>query len=282
MFIKTDDIERLISEDMPYIDLTCSLLGIQTQSTKIEYRTREAGVVCGTEVVLKMFQQLGITCLEMKPSGTKIAPNDLLISGTGSAEAIHTVWKIAQNILDYSSGIASTTHKMAVVCANAPEKIALLTTRKNIPGTKSLAIAGIMAGGAMPHRLGLSETILIFKQHRAFFKDDAALGAKIAEIKHLACEKRIVIEADNLEEALRFVAMGAEIIQFDKVSVADLKVAVPALKAQFPSIRILAAGGINPGNIAEFVTTGVNGIVTTAPYYAKALDVKVDITPIED
>lgn len=280
MRISHHEIDLLINEDVPYIDLTCSLLGIDSQRAKISYITREDGVVAGSEQVQKMFEIEGITLTHIKPSGTSIHKGDLLIAGEGTAKAIHTIWKIGQNVLDYCSGIASTTRKMADICAKAERKIALLTTRKNIPGTKQLAIAGIMAGGAMPHRLGLSETVLIFAQHRKFFQDDAALAAKIAEIRHLAIEKRIVIEADNLNEALRFSSMGADIIQFDKMSVTALLEAVPVLRKQFPHIRILAAGGINPQNIHEFITTDVDGIVTTAPYYAKALDVKVEIEPL--
>ncbi len=277
MHIKNEDIENLINEDVPYIDLTCALLGINTQIATISYITREDGIVAGSEHVKQMFELEGITLTHIKPSGTRIAKGDTLISGQGPAAAIHTVWKIGQNVLDYCSGIASTTRKMVDICEASPRKIALLTTRKNIPGTKKLAISGIMAGGAMPHRLGLSETILIFEQHRQFFPDDAALSAKISEIKHLAVEKRIVIEADNLEEALRFADMGADIIQFDKVSVSDLLEAVPILRSRFPHLRILAAGGITLQNIHEFTTTDIDGIVTTAPYYAKALDVKVVI-----
>lgn len=46
--------------------------------------------------------------------------------------------------------------------------VAVVTTRKSFPGAKRIAIKAIIAGGALPHRLGLSETILPFKQHTAF------------------------------------------------------------------------------------------------------------------
>ncbi|GGZ93702.1 ModD protein [Ignatzschineria ureiclastica] len=280
MFISTEFVDRLIHEDLPYIDLTSSLLGISKQRARIEYRSRESGVIAGIDVILKMFQQCQITPIEYQQNGEFITPNGLLISGEGSAEAIHTVWKIGQNVLDYSCGIASYTAKMAHICRQSPKPIALLTTRKNIPGTKLLAINAIMAGGAVPHRLGLSETILIFKQHRAFFPNDQSLANKIQEIKHLTCEKHIVMEADTVEEAERFIAMGADIIQFDKLTPKALKEASYSLKSKHPTLRILAAGGINLQNITEYIEADIEGIVTTAPYYAKPLDIKVDITPL--
>ena len=134
MFMTTDEIERLIREDVPYIDLTCELLGIRDQMAEIRYTTRESGIVAGTEIVAKMFERLGIELIEMKRSGESINAGDIVLVGKGNSEAIHTVWKIGQNIIDYSSGIASTTRKMVNACNAAHPKIALLTTRKNIPG----------------------------------------------------------------------------------------------------------------------------------------------------
>lgn len=280
MFMTTDEIERLIREDVQYIDLTCELLGIRDQMAEIRYATRENGVVAGTEIVAKMFERLGIELIEMKRSSESINAGDIVLVGKGNSEVIHTVWKIGQNIIDYSSGVASTTRKMVNACNAAHPKIALLTTRKNIPGTKHLAIQGIIAGGAMPHRLGLSETILIFKQHHQFFKDDGALAQKIAEIKHLTCEKKIVIEAENLAEGLRFAKIGADAIQFDKLTPEALKEAVMAIREAYPAVSLLGAGGINPNNLQAYCETGVDGLVTTSPYYAKALDVKVMINPL--
>ncbi len=280
MFISTEFVDRLIHEDLPYIDLTSSLLGISKQHTRIEYRSRESGVIAGIDIILKMFQQCHITPIEYQQDGALISPDGLIIAGEGSAEAIHTIWKIGQNVLDYSCGIASYTAKMADICRQSPKPIALLTTRKNVPGTKLLAINAITAGGAIPHRLGLSETILIFKQHRALFPNDQALANKIQEIKHLTCEKHIVMEADTMEEAERFITMGADIIQFDKLMPEALKEASDSLKSKYPTLRILAAGGINLQNIAQYIKADIEGIVTTAPYYAKPLDVKVEITPL--
>ena len=72
------------------------------------------------------------------------------------------------NILEYSSGIATRTKKMVDKAKLVNPHVAVLATRKSFPGTKELSIKSIIAGGAFPHRLGLSETILIFKQHVAF------------------------------------------------------------------------------------------------------------------
>ena len=69
MHIKNEDIDNLINEDVPYIDLTCALLGINTQIATISYITREDGIVAGSEHVKQMFELEGITLTHIKPSG---------------------------------------------------------------------------------------------------------------------------------------------------------------------------------------------------------------------
>ncbi|MCW2256535.1 nicotinate-nucleotide pyrophosphorylase [Providencia alcalifaciens] len=40
-------------------------------------------------------------------------------------------------------------------------------TRKTVPGTKFLALTAIIAGGAIIHRAGSAESILLFTNHRS-------------------------------------------------------------------------------------------------------------------
>ena len=64
----------------------------------------------------------------------------------------------------------------------AKPDIVVACTRKSLPGTRSLSIKAILCGGAVPHRLGLSETILVFAQHRVF-SGGAALPAIIDRLR---------------------------------------------------------------------------------------------------
>ena len=86
---------------------------------------------------------------------------------------------------------------------NAMEpKVAVLTTRKGFPGTKALAIKSVLAGGGYPHRLGISETVLIFKQHLNFIGGMNALAEKIKEIKHDYSARRENILNNSTDELL--------------------------------------------------------------------------------
>jgi molybdenum transport protein len=215
---------------------------------------------------------LQLDVIKILPSGTRTAPEEVFFEAQGTAANLHMAWKAVMNIFEYSSGIATRTRRLVDSASKVNPKINIVTTRKNFPGTKELSIKAVLSGGGLPHRLGLSETVLIFKQHRNFIGDDEFLKL-IPEIKARACEKKILAEAESLDEALRFCKAGVDGVQFDKVAAVDLQKYVVALRAVNPKLVILAAGGIQESNAEEYAKTGIDAIVTTALYFGKPADI---------
>jgi len=272
IYFKTSEIEDFLNEDVPYFDLTSKLLGIDLNEVEISFITREDGIVCGTEEILKIFELLHIKPKNFLSSGTVVCANTTLISGIGQEYNVNTAWKISQNILEYASGIATKTNRVVNLASGIP----IYTTRKHFPGTKKISIKAILSGGALPHRLGLSETILIFKQHVNLIGGFDNLLVKIKEIKNQYSSKKICVETNNFEEAYSLAKAGVDIIQFDKVTPVELKDIISKLKKEF-KVLCYATGGIREDNIHLFVDAGVDGFVTTNLYYAKTLDIKVEI-----
>lgn len=277
IFFSSEDISRLIKEDVPYLDLTGLTLGIGAQPGAIAYFTREDAVACGTEEVRQIFEQLRIEPGQYVPSGQAVKDGDILISGKGRADSLHMAWKVCQNILDHCSGIATKTRRVVDQVKSINPDITIFTTRKGFPGTKALAMKSIIAGGAMPHRLGLSETILIFKQHTNFIGGFEGLLKKLPGIRSGCCEKRIIVEAESAGQALSLCEAGVDGIQFDKIPLKDLEQACNTIRAKYPGITLLAAGGINETNISDYARIHLDGIVTTSLYHARPIDVGVRI-----
>jgi molybdenum transport protein len=277
MFISIEEIDRFIKEDVPYIDLTTWSLGIQDQRGSISYFTRDESVVCGAEEVKMIFERLNIKTEKFAPSGTNAKPGDELISGTGRGADIYMAWKVGQNILEHCSGIATKTRQMVKLVKEINPRVTVLTTRKGFPGTKALSVKAVMAGGAVPHRLGLSETVLIFKQHIDYIRGFDTLLSKIPALKSESCEKKILVETNDYNEAKKLCTAGVDGIQFDKIPAADLKDIVEKLKNEFPNVVLLAAGGVNEKNAAEYAWLNIDGIVTTCLFSAKPVDIGVKI-----
>ena len=155
----------------------------------------------------------------------------------------------------------------------------VLTTRKSMPGCKDLLVEAVMVGGAFPHRLGLSETVLVFDHHMKFLGGFDEFVKRIPEFRSRCIEKKLFVEA-TADQARVLAEAGVDGIQFDKVPVEELASLVEELRAANPYVTLIAAGGINPSNAAAYAATGVDGLATTAPFAAKPLDMSVRMTAL--
>ena len=280
-YMPDSDIERFIEEDVPYGDLTTYLLGIGGKRGKIIYSTRDETTLCCTEEAARLLNKLGVAATRTLPSGTLVPSGTGFLEAQGPAEALHSGWRAALNLLEYASGVASRTARIVKAARAVNPDITVVTTRKSFPGTKKIVIKAIMAGGALPHRLGLSETILVFKQHTAFMGGLEAFLKTIPGLRSRAKETKIIVEADDLREAMQIAESGADVVQTDKVKPDELAVLVKEVRAINPAVKISAAGGINEANITEYASAGVDIIVLSSVYFGKPADIGVSIHPLE-
>lgn len=272
-------IDYFISEDVPYLDLTSEVLGVADQAGEMEYYTREKCVLAGTDVVRRIARNLGCEVVAVRFDGDRIAAGESFMTLRGPASALHQVWKVGLNTFDHLSAVATKTRQMVDAAHEANPRCEILTTRKSTPGAKDLLTAAVRAGGAWPHRLGLSETVLVFDHHIAFLGGFDAFIGRLPEIKRRCVEKKLFVEAGE-EQARILARAGVDGIQFDKVPVERLASLVEELRAIDPHLTLIAAGGINPGNAAAYAATGVDGLATTAPFSAKPLDMSVRMRPV--
>ena len=223
------EIDRFLLEDCPYGDLTTALLQIGPKGGRITFTTRHETVACCTEESARLFERLGCTVTAFEPSGTLAAEDVVLLEARGQAGSLHMGWKAALNLLEAASGIAGRTHALVRDAHAVDPAVEVVATRKVFPGTKAIATKAVYAGGGLPHRLGLSESVLIFAQHAAFLGDEQELWARLPHIKERAREKKIGVEVTDERSALAAAAAGADIIQIDKLGPGELPTLVRAL-----------------------------------------------------
>jgi len=274
VYIPDSTLQQLISEDIPYYDLTTTTLGIGDKPGCGEFFTREDCVVCGTEEVSRLFEMLGCRVTWCEPSGSQLKAGATFLKVEGCAAGLHQGWKVCLNLLDRCSGIATRTAAMVRSAREVTPGIEVLATRKSMPGTKQLVTKAILAGGASSHRLGLSESVLVFQQHLAFMGGMDELVARLPQLKRACCEKVFMVETGE-EDALRLARAGVGGLQFDKVSPERLTGLVAQVREVAPDITLLAAGGVKPSNIAAYAATGVDGLVTSAPFNAPPVDMSM-------
>ncbi|TKI69321.1 ModD protein [Sulfurimonas crateris] len=266
----------LLFEDTGYFDLTTYGLRIGDKKGVMSFSPKAEIVLCGADEVEKILKKLNIKHTFFKNNGDRVMAKETILECKGDAASLHKAWKISQNIFEYMSGIATYTNTLIKSAKAINPSISVSTTRKNFPGAKELMLKAVMCGGGAPHRLGLYDSVLIFEQHLNFFNAKEELEQGFKELKHNFIERKIAVEVESFEQASYFASLGADILQCEKMDFKTLKSCV-GLKQKHPTLLLSATGGINEKNIAGFAACGVDFIVTSSPYHAKPLDIKVTI-----
>lgn len=276
------DLERLLEDDVPYGDLTTEALGIGAVSGVMRFSARAPMVLALAEDAAAMIELAGCRVELLASSGTALAQGAAILGARGPAAALLRSWKVAQTLIEIWSGVASETRAIIEAARATAPRIAVACTRKNVPGTKRFAAAAVKAGGAVMHRLGLSETVLLFPEHRAFL-GDRPLFQVVERLRLSAPEKRLVIEVTTIEGALAAAVAGFDVIQAEKFTPDEIAVLVNRIASMaYRSTRpvVAAAGGINAGNAAAYAQAGADVLVTSSPYMAKPKDVQVRIAAV--
>jgi molybdenum transport protein len=272
------ELERLLADDVPHGDLTTDALGIGAVAGIMEFSARDAMVVALVEDAAALIELAGGRVELFVGSGQKLHPGAPILRAQGPAAALLRSWKVAQTLIEIWSGVASATRAIVDAATAVSPETVVACTRKNTPGTKAFAVAAVRAGGASMHRLGLSESILVFPEHRGF-QDGEPLTASVTRLRRAAPEKKLVIEVNDIEAALIAAAAGFDVIQAEKFPPVAIAVLAARLCEAPRRPLIAAAGGVNADNAAAYAQAGADVLVTSSPYLAKPRDVQVRIGP---
>jgi molybdenum transport protein len=264
--LNDNEVLKYIQEDVPFLDLTTHIQGVQNQQASLEIITREDIVVSCMQEACKIAELLDCVVKSFIPSQQKAKKGDVLLSFNGNYNDVHKAWRSSQVLLEYSCKIATYTYEMKKKIDSVNQNCELLTTRKTFPFSKHFCIKSVITGGGMPHRLNLSETILFFQNHRIIYESNRAFYENIKSFKIKTPEKKIVVESHNLDDAKELMRYGADVLQMDKVDLQTLLEVVKFRDKEFKNIKILASGGIDIDNVKEYASTGIDAVVTSKPY----------------
>jgi len=273
--VHDDELLAILRDDCPYSDITTEGLGIGDVAATLRMAARQDMVLCGVEEAVRMFALMGASAKAASASGAAVAAQGLILEAAGEARALHRTYKMAQTWMEILSGIATATRAIVTAAHRGNPHCRIACTRKHMPGMKRMAIRAIEAGGAAPHRLGLSDYLLVFNEHRVLLDDAVALKDHLARLKRSAPERRLTAEAHGVDEALLLAKAGADVLQVDKLSPEDVAELRAKLSAAAPGVVLAAAGGVNASNAQAYAAAGADILVTSAPYYAPPRDVKV-------
>ncbi|WP_294639110.1 ModD protein [uncultured Aquabacterium sp.] len=266
-------LQALLHEDAPYGDLTTDSLGLPDVPGRVVFAARQPMTVCGSEEAVRLFQLCGAQAHVSTPTGRHVLAGTELLAAHGPAPGLLLAWKVAQTLVEYGSGIASAVARIVTVLRAAGHAQQVACTRKAFPGTRALAAKAVHAGGGVMHRLGLSETVLLFPEHRLFV--DHSVDDTVGRLRKLQPEKRVVAEVGSMEEALALAEAGADVLQLERFSPEAVRACRLALHTSRLHPVLAVAGGVHGDNAVAYADAGADMLVTSAPYHAPPRDVEV-------
>lgn len=274
MRLPDSTLQAWLSEDVPFGDLTTRSLGIGDEPGQMRFAARQPMVLALAPEAARILELAGANVRLEAGDGSHLAAGDTILNAKGPAGALLAGWKVAQTLLEMAGGIASAAASIVAAAHAVDASVTVACTRKAFPGTRAVAVKAIQAGGAVPHRLGLSETLLVFAEHRAF-TGSRSLKTLVAELKRKAPEKKVVMEVAAIEAALDAALAGVDVLQLEKFTPDAVAELVHALADWDGTVAV--AGGVNAVNAADYVRAGARVLVTSAPYWAPPKDVAVSI-----
>ncbi|MDF2657349.1 MAG: nadC [Paenibacillus sp.] len=280
MMINTDQltgqIRLWLEEDIGMGDVTTmTTVPLDSQSKGIIH-VKESGIVAGMSVAEQVFRVVdpSLLFLAVQQDGTYVEKGTVLAEVTGSTRSILLGERLALNLLQRMSGIATRTRQYVDALEGTP--VRLVDTRKTTPGHRMLEKYAVRVGGGHNHRFGLYDAVMIKDNHIK-----GAGGVKqaiIAARAHIPHTMKIEVEVERFDQLDEALEAGADIIMLDNMKPADMKKAVDIIKARAPHIIIEASGNVTLETIKDIALSGVDVIsVGRLTYSVQAIDISLDL-----
>lgn len=177
-------IDAFIEEDVPYIDLTCEVLGVHNQPGEMEYFTRESCVLAGTEIARRIMRNLDCEVLTSSKDGQLVSAGQTFFTVRGAAADLHAAWKVCLNVFDHLSAVATETRSMVDAVHAVNPECEVLTTRKSMPGAKDLLTCAVMAGVRFLTALGCRKPCWYSSSTLRFLVGSTVLSKKCLALRH--------------------------------------------------------------------------------------------------
>jgi nicotinate-nucleotide pyrophosphorylase (carboxylating) len=249
----TSRILDFLKEDMGPEDVTTNAVIGDAARSRARIIAKDEGVIAGHPMAKEVFSILDedILYIETKSEGARVGKGDICALIEGKTRAILTGERVALNILQRLSGIASATKRF--VDAIAGTGTVILDTRKTSPGLREMEKYAVRMGGGTNHRMNLNEMALIKENHIA------AAGSISEAVKKVRgyTTAPIEVEVRNMGELEEAVRVRPESIMLDNWGVEEMKRGVAFVGGRIP---LEASGNMTLERVRSVAETGVNYI----------------------
>ena len=265
-----------LQEDIGRGDRTTQCLVNQEEVGKARWIAKADGVIAGLLIVKRVFQLVDAQ-VDFKPL---VKEGEFCKSGTaiaeihGSLAALLIGERVALNLAMSLSGIATLTRKYVEVITDLPTLF--VDTRKTTPGLWILEKYATQVGGAINHRMGLDDAVMIKDNHIAAA---GGIGKAVKKIRsRIPYPLTIEVETENLEQVKEALEYQVDIIMLDNMKLDMMRQTVEIIRQHNNKVKIEASGNVTLETIRAIAETGVDYISSSAPItQSKWLDLSMKI-----
>jgi nicotinate-nucleotide pyrophosphorylase (carboxylating) len=267
-------VRRALAEDFGWGDVTSEGVIDAEQRGRAVLLAKSRCVLAGVEIAAEAFRQLdpGVSVTIRHGDSERVEPGTEVAEFRGHARALLTAERTALNYLQRLSGIATLTREFVDAAGG---RITILDTRKTTPLLRTLEKYAVRAGGAVNHRNGLDDGILIKDNH---VRLAGGVGEAVTRMRKANRELPTEVEAQSLDQVDEALRSGADIVLLDNLSTPDIIEAVKRCKGR---AKTEISGGVTLARLPELAVTGADFVsIGALTHSAPAVDLSLEIEPI--
>jgi nicotinate-nucleotide pyrophosphorylase (carboxylating) len=267
-----------LREDLGRGDITTQTVVMRNARARGRFVAGEKMVVAGLEAAEEVFVTLDPQQeLEaFTADGEEVEAGKVIARTSGFADVLLAGERVALNLLQHLSGIATTTRQFVRAVEGTKAKIA--DTRKTTPGLRMLEKYAVLLGGGLNHRYGLDDGVFIKANHAAIA---GGLGAaiknareKIGHVHKIAAEVTTQAEVDSALQA------GASVLVFDQLAPAEVQTLIEYAGGLTASATFEVSAPVTLEDVRAYAESGADLIrVSFLTQSVRAMDITFQVQP---
>jgi nicotinate-nucleotide pyrophosphorylase (carboxylating) len=266
-------IRAALDEDLGAGDVTTDALIPADMTCRGKVICKQDGVICGLSVASRVFELVDprVQFDAKAADGDRVQADQIVIRLFGPARAILSAERVALNFLQHLSGIASLTARY--VKAVEGTKARILDTRKTTPGLRALEKYATRIGGAVNHRHGLFDAVMIKDTHLSLV---GGVTPALRAVRKAYPGNELIVEVACFQELQSALNDKAPRILLDNFSPGQVREAMGLIRGR---AIVEVSGGVQSNNARAYALAGVDYIsVGALTHSAGALDMSMKVT----
>jgi nicotinate-nucleotide pyrophosphorylase (carboxylating) len=218
--------------------------------------SKDDGIIAGVKYAKVLARSEKFDCKFLLRDGDEVKKGDVIAELEGKASVLLSSERTFLNLLQHASGIATSANRYAKLLEGTD--VVLLDTRKTRPQLRTYEKYASRIGGAINHRLGLDDCLMLKDTHLKTIPDLKEFVKKAR--KRISWVTKIEIECETFQQVQEAMDAGADIIMCDNMSTAQIREVADFRDTNYPHVLLEASGNITTENITNYIGTGVNAI----------------------